>query len=63
MILTYCINFSLLVHHRGYEKQMNFLYIIDSMKLNSDLCAFQLVLDTVSCHLGMGHIDQPLHES
>jgi len=63
MILTYCINISLLVHRRRYEKQLNFLSIIDSLKLNSDLCAFQLVLNTVSCLLGMGHIDQALHES
>jgi hypothetical protein len=63
MILTYCINFALLVHCRRYEKQLSLLSVIDSLKLNSDLCAFQLVLDTVSFLLGMGHIDQPLHES
>ena len=63
MILTYCINFSLLMHLRRYEKQLNFLSIVDSMKLSSDLCAFQLVLDTVSFLLGLGHLEWPFHES
>jgi hypothetical protein len=57
MILTYCINFSLLVHLRRYEKQLNFLSVMDSLKLNSDPCAFQLVLDTVSFLLGLSNIE------
>jgi hypothetical protein len=47
------------MHLRIYEKQLNFLSIMDTLKLNSDPCAFQLMLDTVSFLLGLGHIKQP----
>jgi len=39
---------------------MNFLRIMDSLEFNSDPCAFQLVLDTVSFLLGLGHIERPV---
>ena len=58
MILTYCINFSLLIHLWRCEKKLNFfLSMKDSLKLNSDLYTFQLVLDALRCLLGLGHIE------
>jgi hypothetical protein len=57
MILTYCINFYFLMHLQRYEKKLNFLNIKDRLKFDSDLCAFQLVLGTLGCLLGLGHIE------